>query len=157
MNFWQRKFLADRGVKTPQDLPTVSDKLDFANLSSKPDPEPDGDDTPQMTPAAAEWLGGRDLASLSPASREEFDNLNSNPIFRTAMPEAPKAAPRTIDTAKLVALDPVTRLSVVRASETIAEARRERAAGTDPRVYRVTDEQLARAELLARPHWNDEG
>ena len=153
MNFWQKKYLADRGKTNVNDL-SVFERLEWANLSTKPDPDDDGDDTPPMTPAAAEWLGGRDLDSLSPASRKEFDILNSD-LFRAATPE-PKATPRTIDTAKLVALPPEQRLSVVRASETLAEARRERASGGDPRTFRFSDAQVAAAELLTRPHWSDE-
>lgn len=156
INYWQRKFLADRGVKTPQELPTVTDKLDFANLASKPDPEPD-DDSPPMTPAAAQWLGDRDPEKLGDESKELLHWLNTAEPFQPKMPEAPKTAPRTtLNTASIVALDPVHRLTVIRASETLVEARRERASGGDPRTFRFSDAQVAAAELLTRPHWNDE-
>jgi len=155
MNHAQRQYLKRFGVSTPQELPNPSRKLEYCELEGVPDPEPEAVDD-SLHPQARAVLNGRTPEELDETDKLIFDYWKSQPQPEVGGP-ATKAAPRTtIDTAKLVALDPVARLSIVRAAETIANARAERAAGTDPRLHRISDTELARAEMHARPFWNDE-
>jgi hypothetical protein len=154
MNCAQRLYLARFGATTFQDLLDPLARLEYANLMDVADPVPVEEVSP-YTSAAVEWLGDRHPDDLSLEAQEHFQYLNTDALFLKTKDqgEGVPRLPAEVDPAKLAELAPERRLQIKRAEETVLVARAERRKGVDPRLQKITDRELALAELLTKQFW----